>query len=157
MTTNTVTMGGARGVVVIVVGNGHGNTSSNPHSTNTLGEGMNPIIYIYAYTEIYICICKYKCINVYIHVCMQIYMYINMYIYTNIYVYTNIYEELSFELTRKMWNECEDILLQLSFTSYGVVVKALDCRIVENEFALQSRYCFHFWANTLRYGVKHFT
>ena len=43
--------GGARGVVVIVVGNGHGDTSSNPgrdwlisHSTNTLGEGMNPII-----------------------------------------------------------------------------------------------------------------
>ena len=41
--------GGARGVVVIVVGNGHGDTSSNPgpdwlHSTNTLGEDMNPII-----------------------------------------------------------------------------------------------------------------
>ena len=41
-----------RGVVVIVVENGHGDTSSNPgldwlhfsHSTNTLGEGMNPII-----------------------------------------------------------------------------------------------------------------
>ena len=44
--------GGVRGVVVIVVGNGHGDTSSNPgrglncisHSTNTLGKGMNPII-----------------------------------------------------------------------------------------------------------------
>ena len=42
---------GARGVVVIVVGNGHGDTSSNldetdciSHSTNTLGKGMNPII-----------------------------------------------------------------------------------------------------------------
>ena len=39
-------MGGARGVMVIVVGNGHGDTSSNPgrdwlHSTNTLGRGMN--------------------------------------------------------------------------------------------------------------------
>ena len=40
--------GGARGVMVIVVG--HGDTSSNPerdcisHSTNTLGKGMNPII-----------------------------------------------------------------------------------------------------------------
>ena len=31
--------------MVIVVGNGHGDTSSNPgHSTNTLGKGMNPII-----------------------------------------------------------------------------------------------------------------
>ena len=33
--------------VPIVVGNGHGDTSSNPddisHSTNTLGKGMNPI------------------------------------------------------------------------------------------------------------------
>ena len=33
------------GVMVIVVGIGHGDTSSNPgHSTNTLGKGMNPII-----------------------------------------------------------------------------------------------------------------
>ena len=31
--------------MVIVVGNGHGDKSSNPgHSTNTLGKGMNPII-----------------------------------------------------------------------------------------------------------------
>ena len=42
---------GARGVMVIVVGNGLGDTSSNldgadciSHSTNTLGKGMNPII-----------------------------------------------------------------------------------------------------------------
>ena len=40
-----------RGVMVIVVGNGHGDTSSIldetdciSHSTNTLGKGMNPII-----------------------------------------------------------------------------------------------------------------
>ena len=43
--------GGACGVMVILVGNGHGDTSSNldetdciSHSTNTLGKGMNPII-----------------------------------------------------------------------------------------------------------------
>ena len=42
--------GGARGVMVIVAGYGHGDTSSNPgpdyisHSTNTLGKGMNPNI-----------------------------------------------------------------------------------------------------------------
>ena len=45
--------GDARGVMVIVVGNGHGDTSSNSnldetnctsHSTNTLGKGMNPVI-----------------------------------------------------------------------------------------------------------------
>ena len=42
---------GARGVMVIVVRNGHGDMSSNlyetdciSHSTNTLGKGMNPII-----------------------------------------------------------------------------------------------------------------
>ena len=47
----SVVVGGASGVMVIVVGNGHGNTSSNldetdciSHSTNTLGKGMNPII-----------------------------------------------------------------------------------------------------------------
>ena len=38
-----------RGVMVIVVGNGHGNTSSNPgrgclHFHMALGKGMNPII-----------------------------------------------------------------------------------------------------------------
>ena len=39
----------------IVVGNGHGDTGSNPdetdrisHSTNTLGKGMNPIILLLA-------------------------------------------------------------------------------------------------------------
>ncbi len=41
--------GGARDVMVIVVGNGHGDKSSNPgrdllHRTYTLGKGMNPII-----------------------------------------------------------------------------------------------------------------
>ena len=40
--------GGACGVMVIVVGNEHGDTSSNhdciSHITNTLGKGMNPII-----------------------------------------------------------------------------------------------------------------
>ena len=40
----------ARGVMVIVLGNGHGDSSSNPerhcisHSTNTLVKGMYPII-----------------------------------------------------------------------------------------------------------------
>ena len=41
----------ARGVMVIVVGNEHGDTSSSPgrdnyisRSTNILGKGMNPII-----------------------------------------------------------------------------------------------------------------
>ena len=44
-------LGGARGVMVIVAGYGHGDTSSNPHltdcishSTNTLGKGLNPNI-----------------------------------------------------------------------------------------------------------------
>ena len=41
--------GGARGVMVIVVGYGQDDTSSNlgpgiSHSTNTLGKGMTPII-----------------------------------------------------------------------------------------------------------------
>ena len=42
---------GARGVMVIVVGNGHGarvqildEADCISHSTNTLGKGMNPII-----------------------------------------------------------------------------------------------------------------
>ena len=34
----------ARGVMVIIVGNGHDETDCISHSTNTLGKGMNPII-----------------------------------------------------------------------------------------------------------------
>ena len=43
---NFIKFGGARGVMVIVVGIGHGDTSliAFSHSTNTLGKGMNPII-----------------------------------------------------------------------------------------------------------------
>ena len=44
-------LGGDRGVMVIVIGNGHGDTSSNldeadriSHSLNTLGKGLNPVI-----------------------------------------------------------------------------------------------------------------
>ena len=44
-------LGGTRGVMVIVLGNGHGDTSQIldkanciSHNTNTLGKGMNPII-----------------------------------------------------------------------------------------------------------------
>ena len=33
-----------RGVVIIVVGNGHDETDCISHSINNLGEGMNPII-----------------------------------------------------------------------------------------------------------------
>ena len=42
---------GSYGEMVIIIGNGHGDTSSNPgrdwlqfHSTNTLGKGMDPTI-----------------------------------------------------------------------------------------------------------------
>ena len=48
---STIRKGGGRGVMVIVVGNEHGDRSSNPgqvywvsYSINTLGKGMNPII-----------------------------------------------------------------------------------------------------------------
>ena len=36
----------------------------------------------------------------------------------------------------------------------GVMVKAMDCKIVESEFALQSRYYVHFRANTLGKGMN---
>ena len=48
MLLNSAYYRGARGVMVIVVESGPGDTSSNPRrisrSTNTLGKGMNPII-----------------------------------------------------------------------------------------------------------------
>ena len=36
----------------------------------------------------------------------------------------------------------------------GVMVKAMDCGIVEREFVLQSRYYVHFRANTLGKGMN---
>ena len=36
----------------------------------------------------------------------------------------------------------------------GVVVKVLDCRIVESEFELQSRYYVHFRTNTIGKGMN---
>ncbi len=38
--------------------------------------------------------------------------------------------------------------------SCGVMVKAMDCRIVVSEFVLQSHYYVHFWANTLGKGMN---
>ena len=45
-------LGGARGVMIIIIGNGHGDTKFKSWTrliafhigTNTLGKGMNPII-----------------------------------------------------------------------------------------------------------------
>ena len=36
----------------------------------------------------------------------------------------------------------------------GVIVKTMDCGIVESEFVLQSRYYVHFRANTLGKGMN---
>ena len=36
----------------------------------------------------------------------------------------------------------------------GVMVKAMDCGIVEREFVLQSRYYVHFRANTIGKGMN---
>ena len=37
---------------------------------------------------------------------------------------------------------------------HGVMVKAMDCRIVVSEFVLQSHYYVHFQANTLGKGMN---
>ena len=36
----------------------------------------------------------------------------------------------------------------------GVMVNAMDCRIVVSEFELQSRNYVHFWTNTLGKGMN---
>ena len=36
----------------------------------------------------------------------------------------------------------------------GVIVKAMDCRIVVSEFELQSHYCAHFRSNTFEKGMN---
>ena len=39
--------------------------------------------------------------------------------------------------------------------SCGVMVKAMDCRIVVSEFVFQSRYYVHLWANTHGKDMNH--
>ncbi len=44
------------------------------------------------------------------------------------------------------------MFIQTSFP--GVMVKTMDCGIVEREFVLQSRYYVHFLANTIGKGMN---
>ena len=44
--------------------------------------------------------------------------------------------------------------LTIGGSSCGVIVKAMDCRIVVNEFELQSHDHIHFWTNTLGKGMN---
>ena len=37
---------------------------------------------------------------------------------------------------------------------HGVMVKAMDCGIIESELKLQFRYYIHFWTNTLGKGMN---
>ena len=48
------------------------------------------------------------------------------------------------------------VYYQIYFWGYpcGVMVKAMDCRIVVSEFKLQSRYYVHFQTNTLGKGIN---
>ena len=45
-------------------------------------------------------------------------------------------------------------LLHMGGCPRGVMIKAMDCGIVECEFVLQSRYYVHFRANTLGKGMN---
>ena len=42
-----------------------------------------------------------------------------------------------------------DLLIGMEGSSCGLLVKAMDCEIVVNEFELQSHYNVHFRTNTL--------
>ena len=53
----------------------------------------------------------------------------------------------------RIWHE-EYLLSLEEGGSRGVMVKAMDCGIVESEFVLQSRYYVHFRANTLGRGMN---
>ena len=50
--------------------------------------------------------------------------------------------------------ESEHISTGMGEFPRGVMVKAMDCGIVVNEFVLQSRYYVHFRANTLGKGMN---
>ena len=52
-------------------------------------------------------------------------------------------------------NRCEYFITQETRGCRGgVMVKAMDCRIVVREFELQSRYYVHFRANTIGKGMN---
>ena len=62
-------------------------------------------------------------------------------------------------LRLKLWLVSKLCLTKLLFVfpggwHRGVMVKAMDCEFIVNEFELQSRYYVHFRANTLQKGMK---
>ena len=87
------------------------------------------------------------------HTHTHIYIYIYIYIYMRVCVCVCsivIYAKMIrlFNLTKLSI----DFLLfshNLKGAPRGVMVKAMDCRIVVSGFVFQSRYYVHFWTNTL--------
>ena len=68
-----------------------------------------------------------------------------------------VFEELLYDviMKRKKWERKIKLYSQLSRgCPRGVMVTAMDCRIVVSEFVLQLRYYIHFRANTLRKGMN---
>ena len=96
----------------------------------TVSLWMTMYIYIYIYIYIYMFI-LYRQITCVIHVqCFEFSYGCPQCWWTNIYI-------------------CIDM-----GCPRGVMVKAMDCGIVERKFALQSRYNIHFRANTLGKGMN---
>ena len=87
----------------------------------------------------YVCVYVFMCVNVCVYVCIYACKYVCMY-YVCKYVCGCIYV-------------CKYVFMSLAHwhrgCPRGVMVKAMDCGIVEREFVLQSRYYVHFRANTL--------
>ena len=67
---------------------------------------------------------------------------------------TKTKEKQRYKKIKKTIDTFTDHLTSQDGGSRGVIVKAMDCRIVVSEFVLQSRYYVHFRANTLGKGMN---
>ena len=96
------------------------------------------VLFTHIHTYIYIYI------YVYIYKVRKSHIYKQIYLYNNTNIYTDIYSCIDVSTCTFIYRGCPR----------GVMVKAMDCRIVVREFVLQSLYYIHIRANTLGKGMN---
>ena len=121
---------------------------------------QNHYIYIYIYIYIYVIDIWMFYISIYlsIHLFMSVYIcvyvcLIYQWIFYNLLL-SDVWLKISHTHTHThthiyIYKENYIYFLKISYTPRGVMVKALDCGIVVNEFKFQSYYCVQYRTNTL--------
>ena len=104
-------------------------------------------IYIYICMHMHVCVCVCLSLSLYIYICkpyLSICIHVSMYVYIFTHTHTYIYT---------CWNIKQHSIYPRG-CPHGVMVKAMDYRIIVREFVLQSHYYVHFQTNTFEKGMN---